>query len=411
LLNRNANANVRDMINRMAQSLVERMARQFPAVLLLGPRQCGKTTLATGFLKGAYFDLERPSDYAVFADDPELALNRLEGDLILDEAQALPSLFSVLRSVIDTDRKRNGRFYLLGSVNPSLVRQVSESLAGRVGTVELTPFLYPEVADKIRNLDEYWLRGGYPEACLEARAELRTQWIEQYVQALVQRDLAGYGLKTSSQEMRRFLGMLAHLHGGLLNATELGRSLGVTYHTIGSHLDILEGHFLIRRLLPWHANLGKRLIKTPKLYIRDSGVLHYLLGIRTVRDLLESPKRGASWEGLLVEQVIALERLTHVGSQFWFYRTRAGAEIDLIVDRGEERIGYEFKCASSVTRGDASGLKAGLADGVITRGCVVYPGDRSYPLTEQIEAIPAQGLLSHYHPQRPIASAGDEDCV
>ena len=144
--------------------------------------------------------------------------------------------------------------------------------------------------------------------------------------------------------------------------------------------------------------MGKRLIKTPKLYIRDSGVLHYLLGVRTARDLLQSPRRGASWEGLLVEQVIALERLTHVGSQFWFYRTRAGAEIDLIVDHGEERIGYEFKCASSVSRGDTSGLKTGLADGVITRGCVVYPGDRSYPLTEQIDATPAKALLSRYAP-------------
>lgn len=382
------------MIHRMALALVKQMARQFPAVLILGPRQCGKTTLATGFIDASYFDLEKPSDYAVFAGDPELAFSRLEGNLILDEAQELPALFRVLRSVIDADRKRTGCFYLLGSVNPSLVRQVSESLAGRVGMVELTPFLYLEVIDQIPSLDDYWLRGGYPEACLEEDADRRIRWIEQYIQALVQRDLAGYGLKTSSQEMRRFLGMLAHVHGGLLNASELGRSLGVTYHTIGSHLDILEGHYLIRRLQPWHANLGKRLIKTPKLYIRDSGVLHYLLGIRTARDLLQSPKRGASWEGLMIEQIIALERMARTGSQFWFYRTRAGAEIDLIVERGEERIGYEFKCSLSVSSGDASGLKAGLADGVISRGFVVYPGKRGYPLTEHIEALPASDLLA-----------------
>jgi len=229
------------MINRTASSFVARMATQFPAVLILGPRQCGKTTLARESLQGSYFDLEKPSDYAVFADDPELALSRLDGSLILDEAQQLPPLFSVLRSVIDGDRKRKGRFYLLGSVNPRLVRQVSESLAGRVGMVKLTPFLYHEVTENVTDLDSYWLSGGFPEACLEADDHARTRWIEQHVQALVQRDLAGYGLKTSPPEMRRFMGMIAHLHGGLFNASELGRSLGVTYHTVGGHLDILEG--------------------------------------------------------------------------------------------------------------------------------------------------------------------------
>jgi predicted AAA+ superfamily ATPase len=384
------------MIARHASLLVRSMAGQFPAILILGPRQCGKTTLAREFLEGSYFDLERPSDYDVFAGDPELALARLEGPLILDEAQVLPSLFAVLRSVIDERRTENGRFYLLGSVNPNLIRRVSESLAGRVGMVELTPFLFPEVKDEGMTLDDCWLRGGYPDACREPDADRRMRWFEQYVQALVQRDLAGYGLKTSSQEMRTFLGMLAHVHGGLLNASELGRSVGVSYHTIGSHLDILEGHFLIRRLQPWHTNLGKRLVKSPKLYVRDCGVLHYLLGIRTQRELLQSPRRGASWEGLMVEQTIALERLVHAGSQFWFYRTRAGAEIDLVVEHGVERTGYEFKCSSSVSRRAASGLRAGMADGVITRGAIVYAGARRYPVTDAIEAIPADMFLAQY---------------
>lgn len=388
------------MIDRFSKCVVEKMASQFPAVLILGPRQCGKTTLAKKWVKGSYFDLEKPSDYAVFAEDPELAFRHLQEVLILDEAQQLPEIFTVLRSVIDEDRKRNGRVYLLGSVNPSLIRQVSESLAGRVGMVELTPFLYGEVAGELESLDSYWLRGGYPDACLEPQAERRGIWFDQYVQALVQRDLAGYGLKTSPQEMRRFLGMLAHMHGGLLNASELGRSLGVTYHTIANHLDILEGHFLIRRLQPWHANPGKRLVKSPKVYLRDAGLLHSLLGIRSERDLLQSPRRGASWEGMSIENIIGMEQVRQSGSQFWFYRTQAGAEIDLIVDRGEERIGYEFKCSVSVSRKDASGLKAGLADGIITQGHVVYAGERTFPLADHIQALPAGALLFSPEVQR-----------
>jgi predicted AAA+ superfamily ATPase len=278
-----------------------------------------------------------------------------------------------------------------------LVRQVSESLAGRVGMVELTPFLYAEIAKRLDGrLDANWLRGGFPEVAMLEDDRRRTRWLEQYVQSLVQRDLAGYGLKTSPQEMRRFMGMLAHIHGGLLNASELGRSLGVTYHTIGKHLDILEGHFLIRRLQPWHSNMGKRLVKSPKLYVRDSGLLHYLLGIRSEEDLFVSPRRGASWEGFIIEQMIALEQLLYTGSQFWFYRTQAGAEIDLVLERDGQRFGFEFKCAASVSHGDASGLKAGLADGVISRGYIVYAGDRRYPVGEHVEAIPAADLLVNY---------------
>ncbi len=384
------------MIPRLAHTLIRTYADQFPAILLLGPRQCGKTTLMRHFVPGNYFDLERPSDYDVFADDVEFALGRLDEPLVFDEAQRLPQLFSVLRSTIDDRRDQNGRFYLLGSVNPALVRGISESLAGRVGLVHLTPFLYPELAGEPIDLADHWLRGGFPAACLEADPDRRLRWHEQYVQALVHRDLVEHDLRVSPFEMRRFLGMLAHVHGGLLNASELGRSLGVTYHTINRYLDILDGHFLIRRLQPWHANIGKRLVKSPKLYLRDSGLLHYLLGIKEERHLLESPKRGASWEGALIEQIIALESLHHAGSQFWFYRTRAGAEIDLVVDRGSQRIGYEIKCTTSVRRSASSGLQTGLDDGVITEGFVVHFGARRYPLHDRIEALPAEILLTEY---------------
>jgi len=384
------------MIERIFQSAIGSMAAQVPAVFILGPRQCGKTTLAKEFLQGTYFDLERPSGYEVFASDPELALGRLGSPLILDEARALPALFPALRSAIDRDSKTNGRFYLPGSVSPALVRQVSESLAGRAGTVELTPFLYREVRDQAVSLDDCWLRGGYPDACLEADSWRRLRWYEQYLEALVQRDLAGYGLKATPQQMRRFLGMLAHVHGGLLNASELGRALDAGYHTISSHLDILEGHFLIRRLRPWQAGSGKRLIKSPKLYVRDCGLLHYLLGIGTWRDLLQSPRRGVSWEGMLVEQLITLENLAHSGSRFWFYRTHAGAGIDLIVEHGNRRTGYEMTCGAYVSRSDASGLRCGLADGVITHGVLAYAGSRRYQVADSIEAVPAEELLTHY---------------
>lgn len=381
------------MINRWASQLLGQLGRQFPAVLMLGPRQCGKTTLARSLVGGTYLDLERPSDFSVLSSDPEMALERLPGPLVLDEAHRFPPLFAVLRSVIDADRTRPGRFFLLGSVNPSLVQQVTESLAGRVGMIELTPFLFAEIAELVGSLDTYWLRGGFPEACLEPDTDRRIRWMENYSAALAQRDLAGYGLKLSPPEMSRFLGMLAHVHGGLLNASELGRSLGVSHHTVNGYLDLLEGHYLIRRLPPWHANAGKRLVKSPKVYVRDSGLLHHLLGIRTDEELLRSPKRGASWEGLLIEQIIGRENLEHTGSRFWFYRSRSGAEIDLIVDRGHQRIGYELKCSLSVNRHDASGLRVGLSDGIIDTAMIVHAGDRRYPVAAGIEAVPAKQLI------------------
>ncbi len=381
------------MIKRQAENMLKELSLQFPAVLILGPRQCGKTTLAKYFLEGEYFDLERPSDQQVFLDDIEFALTRFETPLILDEAQTLPELFPVLRSMIDLDRKQSGRYFLLGSVNPVLVKHISESLAGRVGIIELTPFLFSEISDLNINLSDIWLKGGFPDALKETEESKWQRWQENYIRTFIERDIPRYGVKTSPIQIRRMMGMLAHQHGGLFNASELGRSLGVSYHTIRSHLDLMEGHFLIRRLPPYFPNIKKRIVKSPKIYIRDSGVLHYLLGVSNERSLLESPKRGNSWEGFMIEQIISREMLQKTGSLFYFYRTHAGAEIDLIIDRGSERIGYEFKCSVSIGKKDYANLKAGIDDGIIHKGFTVYMGERSFPVSDQIRVVQGEKLL------------------
>jgi hypothetical protein len=381
------------MIKRQAEIMVRELSLQFPAVLIIGPRQCGKTTLAKHFLEGEYFDLERPSDQQVFVDDIEFALRRFETPLIIDEAQTLPELFPVLRSMIDLDRQQTGRYTLLGSVNPALIKHISESLAGRVGIVELTPFLFSEITDLKIGLADFWLKGGFPDALKEKGGSRWQRWQENYLHTFIERDIPRFGVKLSPIQIRRLMGMLAHQHSGIFNASDLGRSLGVSYHTIRHYLDLMEGHFLVRRLPPFFANIKKRIVKSAKIYIRDAGVLHYLLGISSERSLLESPKRGSSWEGFMIEQIISQEMLENAGSLFYFYRTHAGAEIDLIIDRGVERIGYEFKCSVSMGKRDWASLQAGIDEGVIHKGFVVYMGERNFPVAEEITVVQGEKLL------------------
>jgi len=331
------------MVPRQIQPQVRARLSSYPAVALIGPRQCGKTTLAQS-LDGLYFDLEQESD--------RLRLD-LEWDglasgkklVILDEAQSWPEVFVRLRGAIDRDRKRKGRFLLLGSVSPSLMVQVSESLAGRLSLLELTPFTWTELKTK-KSRDRLWLCGGYPEGgVLEARRY--PQWQRDYLALLAQRDLPTWGLPAKPQVTDRLLRMLAAVHAQSWNASQVGQSLGLSYQTVNSYLDYLAGAFLIRRLPSYQANIRKRLVKVPKVYWRDSGLLHARLNVPDEQALFAQPWVGASWEGFVIEQ--ALGELSSRGRQFnaYYFRTSDQYELDLVLDFGKELWAVEVKLTAS----------------------------------------------------------------
>jgi len=329
------------LARRLLPELRRRLAAS-PAVLLLGPRQCGKTTLAQS-LGGAYYDLEQEPERLRL--DLDWADRITGGDrIILDEAQSWPEVFARLRGAIDRDRKRNNRFLLLRSVAPSLVARASESLAGRLSPMELTPFIWPELSASRRK--HLWLRGGYPDGgVLDASAFPR--WQLDYLALLAQRDLPAWGLPARPQVTDRFLRLLAAVHGQVWNASRLGQSLGISYQTVNSYLDYLVGAYLIRRLPPFHANLSKRLVRSPKIYWRDSGLLHALLNVPDERTLLVQPWVGASWEGFVIEQILG--ELATQGRRFepFFFRTSDGFEIDLVIDFGTEQWAVEVKLTAS----------------------------------------------------------------
>lgn len=384
------------MITRAYAAALRTSLRQFPAVTILGPRQCGKTTFIRQALPDwTYLDLERPADVTPLAADPEARLAQLGDDLILDEAQQLPELFPVLRGVIDRQRSRRGRFVLLGSASPSLVKGISESLAGRTAFLDLPPFRWDEVATHrpSADLDVLWLRGGYPDAFLASSGQRRHDWMEAYTRAFIERDLPALGIAVSGPQMRRLWTMLAHVNGGLWNASQLAASLGVSYHTVDRYVDILEQAFLVRKLRPYFTNVGKRLVKSPKLYFRDTGLLHYFLGIRSARDLDTHPARGGSWEAFLVDQVIAAYQRLDRGSQAWFWRTAQGDEVDLLIATGSRLVPFEFKLHSSPDAAAAKTLRRCMDDLRLDRGYVVYPGREPYSLGHGVTAIPARRVL------------------
>lgn len=366
--------------NRIESLIVARL-RANPAVALLGPRQCGKTTLARRIAAAGsshYFDLEHPADLARLAE-PHTALSRLRGLVVIDEVQRRPDLFPTLRVLLDR-RPSPARFLVLGSASPELLRQASESLAGRIALVEMGGFTVDEVGAS--RLDRLWERGGFPRSFLARSGADSVAWRRDFVQTFLERDLPQLGIRVPAPTMRRLWTMLAHQSGGLWNSSEVGRSLGEAHTTIRRHLDTLAGALVVRVLQPWFENLGKRQVKSPKVYVRDTGLLHLLLGIEN-RDQLEThPKLGASWEGFVIEQVLAASRATDA----YFWRTAAGAELDLLLSHKGRRIGIEVKYADAPRFGPSMGIA--MQDLRLDRLLVIYPGEKSYDIGERMLVLP-----------------------
>jgi predicted AAA+ superfamily ATPase len=381
------------MIPRVAKARLLDLLQRFPAVALLGPRQAGKTTLALSLEEqlrpqALYLDLELPSDRAKLAD-PELYLSQHRDRLvILDEIHRLPDIFQTLRSLIDR-RRRTGRkvsqFLLLGSASMDLMHQSAETLAGRIAYLELTPFTAAEVGGTSPSAaDALWLRGGFPESFLADDDEGSFEWRTAFIQTYLERDVPALGPRVPAETLRRFWQMLAHNQGQMLNGAQLAAGLGVSGHTIARYLDILVDLLLVRRLQPWVSNVRKRLVRSPKVYVRDSGLVHALLGIRTQEELFGHPIVGPSWEGMLIENILSSLPAT---VRSWFYRTSAGAEIDLVLEFGPKNI-WAIEIKRSISNPVPSkGFYIGCADLQAARQIILYPGKESYRTDPRSEVM------------------------
>jgi predicted AAA+ superfamily ATPase len=354
-------------------------------VVVAGPRQSGKTTLARELVapdSANYFDLEDPISLARL-DEPMTALARLGGLIVIDEVQRRPDLFPILRVLADRDDAR-ARFLVLGSASGDLLRQSSESLAGRLERLTVGGFSLRELGG--HSAEPLWLRGGFPRSFLANTDEDSAAWRGGFVQTLLERDLPQWGVRAPAVALRRFWTMLAHYHGQIWNAAEPARALGVSEPTVRRHLDLLTDAFMIRQLQPYHANVRKRQVKAPKIYVRDSGLLHQLLGLESMDALVHHPRLGASWEGFVIEQVLANEPHDDV----YFWATHQGAEIDLILRRGDRLYGVECKRADAPRM--TPSIRNALRDLPLERVAVVYPGDRRFPLEDRVEAVPLHAL-------------------
>ena len=376
------------MIPRRLVSALTTALAEAPAVALLGPRQVGKTTLALELAKkrpAVYLDLESEADRAKLSE-PELYLAQHADKLvILDEIQRTPQLFSSLRGLIDAGRRRGqgkGRFLVLGSASIDLLKQSSESLAGRVRYLELAPLDAGEVGGE--RLDALWLRGGFPESLLAESDAASLRWRVDFIRTYLERDIPQLGPRIPAETLRRLWTMLAHSQGGLLNAAALARALAVDGKTVASYLDLLVDLLLVRRLAPWHGNVRKRLVKSPKVYVRDSGLVHALLGVGDREALLAHPVAGGSWEGLGVESLIAA---APNGTEAYFFRTAAGAEIDLLLKLPGQRAPWAIEIKRGLAPKTARGFHLACDDVRPGRRLVVYGGAERFPLAENVEAV------------------------
>ncbi len=387
------------MIERNLHKKITPLLKNFPAVAILGARQVGKTTLAKQIAAAQkkpylYLDLENPLDVRRVADPYTFLTENKNKCIVIDEVQTIPSLFSVLRSVIDEDR-RNGRFILLGSASPELVKGVSESLAGRIAYRELAPVNYTELPENISR-NRHWLRGGFPNALLAKTDKTAHEWMNSFIKSYVERDLSKlFGIEFTSSVISRLLSMLSHVNGTVWNAEMIARSLGISAPTVNRYVDFLEGAFLINRLQPFYINTKKRLVKAPKIYIRDSGMLHNLSMMQTMVQLKGHPVVGSSWEGYVVEQVNQLKPL---GTNLYYYRTQAGAEYDIVIARGVKPVAcieVKLNNAPSISKGNYQSLD----DLKTKRNFVVVPDVETYKTKEGIIICNIQELLYKYLPK------------